>query len=114
MPLTNTSDHMCYFRHALALDERRVKFLPECIFPLMDEDTGVHGGGRSSMKKQWAIEKTNEEVQANYDENENYSAPSVAASNIEHKSELPPHVKEVWFAGCHSDMCVVWAARSST
>ena len=22
-------EHVCYFRHALALDERRVKFLPE-------------------------------------------------------------------------------------
>ncbi|TFK31276.1 hypothetical protein BDQ12DRAFT_619143 [Crucibulum laeve] len=28
-PLTDTSEHICYFRHALALDERRVKFLPE-------------------------------------------------------------------------------------
>ena len=24
--------HVCYFRHALALDERRVKFLPEYAF----------------------------------------------------------------------------------
>ena len=23
--------HVCYFRHALALDERRVKFLPEYV-----------------------------------------------------------------------------------
>jgi len=24
--------HVCYFRHALALDERRVKFLPEYTY----------------------------------------------------------------------------------
>ena len=24
--------HVCYFRHALALDERRVKFLPEYAY----------------------------------------------------------------------------------
>ncbi|KIJ64265.1 hypothetical protein HYDPIDRAFT_175626 [Hydnomerulius pinastri MD-312] len=33
LPLTTTSkEHMCFFRHALALDERRVKFLPEYIY----------------------------------------------------------------------------------
>lgn len=33
LPLTVTScDHVCHFRHALALDERRVKFLPEYVY----------------------------------------------------------------------------------
>ncbi|KAF8144603.1 hypothetical protein K438DRAFT_1631522 [Mycena galopus ATCC 62051] len=31
LPLTSSADHICYFRHALAIDERRVKFLPEYI-----------------------------------------------------------------------------------
>ncbi|EED78257.1 predicted protein [Postia placenta Mad-698-R] len=31
-PKTQTTDHVCYFRHALALDERRVKFSPEDVF----------------------------------------------------------------------------------
>ncbi|KZP32676.1 hypothetical protein FIBSPDRAFT_812252 [Athelia psychrophila] len=31
LPLTDSCDHVCAFRHALALDECRVKFLPECI-----------------------------------------------------------------------------------
>ena len=29
LPGTVSPEHICYFRHALALDERRVKFLPE-------------------------------------------------------------------------------------
>ncbi|KAF8878555.1 hypothetical protein BD779DRAFT_1676817 [Infundibulicybe gibba] len=29
LPLTDTCEHFCYMRHALALDERRVKFQPE-------------------------------------------------------------------------------------
>jgi uncharacterized protein (DUF2235 family) len=30
LPLTTSGmKHVCYFRHALAIDERRVKFLPE-------------------------------------------------------------------------------------
>ena len=49
--------HVCAFRHALALDEKRVKFLPEF----------ANGGG----------------------------------------SPTGGHVKEVWFAGSHSDMYVL-------
>jgi hypothetical protein len=29
LPDTDSPEHICFFRHALALDERRVKFLPE-------------------------------------------------------------------------------------
>lgn len=29
LPGTDDPNHICFFRHALALDERRVKFLPE-------------------------------------------------------------------------------------
>ncbi|EGO29547.1 hypothetical protein SERLADRAFT_412997 [Serpula lacrymans var. lacrymans S7.9] len=33
LPFTTRScDHICYFRQALALDERRVKFLPEYVY----------------------------------------------------------------------------------
>lgn len=33
LPYTaNGMKHVCYFRHALALDERRVKFLPEYAY----------------------------------------------------------------------------------
>ncbi|KAJ7691344.1 hypothetical protein B0H17DRAFT_935209 [Mycena rosella] len=31
LPLTSSAAHICTFRHALALDERRVKFLPEYV-----------------------------------------------------------------------------------
>ena len=49
---TDGMNHVCYFRHALALDERRVKFLPEYAwggtalprpglgFPVADADVG--------------------------------------------------------------------------
>ncbi|KAG8772758.1 hypothetical protein FRC15_002527, partial [Serendipita sp. 397] len=33
LPLTDATDHVCFVRHALALDERRVKFLPEFFAP---------------------------------------------------------------------------------
>lgn len=58
LPETSTGmAHVCTFRHALALDELRVKFLPEY----------ANGGGEPGSR---------------------------------------PQVKEVWFAGSHSDVYV--------
>ena len=54
--------NVCYFRHALALDECRVKFLPKYVC-----------GGETYEEK---------------------------------GSGATSRVKEVWFAGCHSDMCI--------
>ncbi|KIJ61689.1 hypothetical protein HYDPIDRAFT_96031 [Hydnomerulius pinastri MD-312] len=53
---TSSCDHICFFRHALALDERRVKFLPEYVY----------AGRADSLNND--------------------------------------HIKEVWFAGTHSDV----------
>lgn len=50
--------HVCYFRHALALDERRVKFLPEYAYGgrgLPDEDVKEENGfsGPPHTKEVW-------------------------------------------------------------
>ncbi|KAJ7715230.1 hypothetical protein B0H16DRAFT_1230379, partial [Mycena metata] len=64
LPLTSSAEHICIFRHALALDERRVKFLPEYVsggasagvaiqtckyntlsMSVIDSDTWFSGGG---------------------------------------------------------------------
>ncbi|KIM83614.1 hypothetical protein PILCRDRAFT_69195, partial [Piloderma croceum F 1598] len=36
LPLADSHTHICIFRHALALDEHRVKFLPECVIQSND------------------------------------------------------------------------------
>lgn len=61
---TDGMTHVCLFRHALALHERRVKFLPEYA-----------RGGQGPNE-----------------------------SETQSKDGQPPHTKEVWFAGSHSDM----------
>ncbi|KAH7920359.1 hypothetical protein BV22DRAFT_1021384 [Leucogyrophana mollusca] len=61
LPATEDLKHTCYFRHALALDERRVKFLPEYV---CGGDTDI----TNTVRKHG------------------------------------PHIKEVWFSGCHSDI----------
>jgi len=70
-PSTDTCDHVCYFRHALALDERRVKFLPEYVY------------GGMSNRSDWHKFQV--------------SAPPPTDEG---------RIKEVWFAGSHSDVYV--------
>ncbi|KAF8206684.1 hypothetical protein K438DRAFT_446844 [Mycena galopus ATCC 62051] len=62
LPEMTSCDHICFFRHALALDEHRVKFLPFY----------VHGGLSQSESQ---------------------------------------HIKEVWYAGSHSDVYRRWQSR---
>lgn len=80
---------VCFFRHALALDERRVKFIIEYAY------------GKTTLEPRDA------HTALSPNESQMTSPPSdqsqVATSQTESKS---PHTKEVWFAGSHSDMCV--------
>jgi uncharacterized protein (DUF2235 family) len=89
LPLTDSCDHICYFRHALALDERRVKFLPECILSLQC-NLGRHG-----------------EIATEQDDGD--SLELNIEINQECKTKQPPNVKEVWFAGSHSDVYVFFS-----
>ena len=53
LPCTDSPEHICYFRHALALDERRVKFLPEYARGgvMLDVDVSQRAGGSSNNEK---------------------------------------------------------------
>ena len=74
-------EHVCYFRHALALDERRVKFLPEYAY-----------GGSSKSSRSSGPEKPN----THPSDHGNKSGGGSAT--------VCPQSLEVWFAGTHSDM----------
>ena len=53
LPCTDSPEHICYFRHALALDERRVKFLPEYARGgvMLDVDVSQRAGSSSNNEK---------------------------------------------------------------
>ncbi|KAF8507499.1 hypothetical protein JB92DRAFT_3084052 [Gautieria morchelliformis] len=68
--------HVCFFRHALALDERRVKFLPEY----------AHGGVCELAQRK-----------------EDTSQPAKARRSADLAAD-EDKVKEVWFPGTHSDI----------
>jgi len=101
--------HVCYFRHALALDERRVKFLPEYAY-----------GGSATPPKKTEAKKgapndynpssgdadgpiSNDKLSEDRPpiDNDAIDPHSSAGINL---PENRPQVKEVWFAGTHSDM----------
>ncbi|KAG8769354.1 hypothetical protein FRC12_005007 [Ceratobasidium sp. 428] len=80
-PLTDKCDHITHFRHALALDERRVKFVPEHIkhkYDLVEDPTTEEPEDPTSGAVEWV------------------SPEEEAKGNVS--------VKEVWFAGAHSDI----------
>jgi hypothetical protein len=67
--------HVCFFRHALALDERRVKFQPE------------YAWGGSAVPFGPMVQEL-----------------STGVSRQTGRDKTFPHTLEVWFAGTHSDM----------
>ncbi|OCH91837.1 WD40 repeat-like protein [Obba rivulosa] len=83
--LPGTADgmkHVCFFRHALALDERRVKFLPEYV-----------NQGLSEPKAQISDRNVSDQV-GNLSHTQSPGASRSRSS----------HTKEVWFVGTHSDI----------
>jgi hypothetical protein len=108
--------HVCYFRHALALDERRAKFLPEYAYggsathPTQREDKKASHISHESTHNDNSPSTGGEDdlivVEAPSDERT--LADDVAVvdrSQVRIKSTtITPHTIEVWFAGTHSDM----------
>ncbi|KAF8873318.1 hypothetical protein BD779DRAFT_1570398 [Infundibulicybe gibba] len=80
LPYSTHNDGVKVFRHALALDERRVSFRPSvwgepiAVREELNDEPFVEGRGETS-RDDWV-----------------YRSPDST------------HVKEVWFAGCHSDI----------
>ncbi|KAF8878890.1 WD40-repeat-containing domain protein [Gymnopilus junonius] len=83
--------HVCYFRHALALDERRVKFLPEYAYG--GSNTAIDSNERMNAKSSGEVK-----FPATEDDGSAIN-PRKAGSTKDR-----PQVKEVWFAGTHSDI----------
>ena len=134
--------HACHIRHALALDERRVKFMPEFFLEMNSPD--FHNAAKDSQLKSSDMEASKEkklrpETTIN-SPNLLTSGESRAISNGDivskgkntttaeeaqpavlnkiHCTQSSPNecnIKEVWFAGSHSDVYVhVDSVMSST
>ena len=97
MPLTDSCEHICFFRHALALDERRVKFLPE------------YARGGESVLEEHSKPQTKKDTKAEAARPQSTVLPQNQNNPCETdtiRDRRQVHIKEVWFPGSHSDMCV--------
>lgn len=137
LPLTTSAEHICCFRHALALDECRVKFIPECVVipsrpttgdaqSLSFKDKSSRADSQHTMKaadgvvKRDANGKAHGSATSNAKEDESQDDLDMPKNskdrsrlveggepaNLVTRRSLEP-VKEVWFAGSHSDMYAV-------
>ncbi|KAJ7463743.1 hypothetical protein FB451DRAFT_459560 [Mycena latifolia] len=107
LPLTRSAEHICIVRHALALDEGRVKFLPEYV---------ADGDSAQSSKE---TPTSGSEPPAQFSAKEPPGSASASTTETPLKevlswgsAEVPNpklktclwDVKEVWFPGTHSDI----------
>ena len=118
LPLTHATDHLCFFRHALALDECRVKFIPEYLDPSEQptEESGhmpseEKSSGKDGQSKGKSLGKTSQSSgQAKSLHNSDPGSNEGKTGGNEQKTSNAEtkyrknRVKEVWFAGSHSDM----------
>ncbi|KAF5337442.1 hypothetical protein D9758_017165 [Tetrapyrgos nigripes] len=91
LPGTMDSKHICFFRQALALDEDRVKFLPEY----------VHGGAFFDPKQDGFLGQEQVSMKPDHSTKDTHSFQTVLG---EDSIGGNVRVKEVWFAGNHSDI----------
>ncbi|KAG6375699.1 hypothetical protein JVT61DRAFT_3274 [Boletus reticuloceps] len=96
LSMFSSAPHACHFRHALALDEIRVKFMPEYfheINSLIDDEKSKFIV--TSPDVEYASSSTSERRESN---------PSVSGTDLSEGEGNTPDIKEVWFAGSHSDV----------
>ncbi|KAF8483193.1 hypothetical protein JB92DRAFT_3032396 [Gautieria morchelliformis] len=94
LPLTDETEYVCFFRHALALDECRVKYLPEYAH-----------GGVSQQKVARRNEDPSQPAKARRSADLAADEDKVKYTKLGIKiSASRSRIKEVWFPGTHSDI----------
>ena len=103
LPFASGSKSITFFRQALALDERRARFVPE--YWRMDD-------AEVTLRRKLALSRQNTPVNGKPTDREQAETrhleaelskrfPAVATTS---KGELLRKHEEVWFMGCHSDV----------
>ena len=101
--------HVCYFRHALALDERRVKFLPEYAYGGTSTSSVATVDPEPSQEDNPPTGNTDGPIANNEQSNDSAHIDKEAIDENRSATKVKstgrrPHTLEVWFAGTHSDM----------
>ncbi|KAF8442127.1 hypothetical protein L210DRAFT_844709 [Boletus edulis BED1] len=129
---SSAAAHACHIRHALALDERRVKFIPEYFLEMNSPD--LHKSAKDTQLEYRGMEASNQNdsPEAIIDHSNSptsggsWNAPDddtiledkaqvalantksrmQSSSGVERSDRKTADIKEVWFAGYHSDVYV--------
>lgn len=100
LPFTVSNTHVRHFRHALALDERRVRFIPS-FWDHHHEPKGLLRGAMphssSRHKPDRGLSKSERELHEKEQEYEEKTRSEMQDGHI----EAPTDIEEVWFAGGH-------------
>ncbi|KAI9455298.1 hypothetical protein F5148DRAFT_1226410 [Russula earlei] len=104
LPCTDSFDpeHVCYFRHALALDERRVKFLPEYVcggVSIPNESKFIKLSRRGRDAPDAANDAQQFDSQAQVDDPSIGVAKETDSKGSGSSTSSLSRIKEVWFAG---------------
>ncbi|KAF9259355.1 hypothetical protein L218DRAFT_1003914 [Marasmius fiardii PR-910] len=106
LPFTTSNTHVRYFRHALALDERRVRFKPNFWQhqPPGQKNLGLPPGSMPKVRRpERGIRKGRTD---GTDPPECKSTKSLKELERRYSGggDYGTDVEEVWFAGCHTDV----------
>ena len=98
--------HVCFFRHALALDERRVKFLPEYAYRGSATSSNPDDKNPPSVNHRSSEKGTNPSTRDEGETTTNTSPSDEVdrSQGMNRERVKHPQTLEVWFAGTHSDM----------
>ncbi|KAJ7457836.1 hypothetical protein FB451DRAFT_589308 [Mycena latifolia] len=89
LPFTRTNTNIRYFRHAIALDEHRARFLPNFwARHTSQSERGLQPGEMPKSRRQTSEHKSLNDLETEYTDGGHFET----------------HVEEVWFAGCHCDV----------
>ncbi|KAI5998207.1 hypothetical protein EDD15DRAFT_2409048 [Pisolithus albus] len=105
LPFTRANNKIRYFRHALSLDEHRVRFIPSFCHQL--PDTNDNEQEIRESKTPHSCEKKSYALHISHHEKGDPKAFHYECEELEHRfsqSLTPTDVQEVWFTGCHRDV----------
>ncbi|KAF8554228.1 hypothetical protein OG21DRAFT_1462904, partial [Imleria badia] len=94
----SSAAHACHFRHALALDELRVKFMPEYLHK-MNSLTQT-----DDEKSKYIVTSPDVDHAATSPSERHENTVSGTTTDLSEGKEKPCESKEVWFPGSHSDV----------
>ncbi|KAH8825576.1 hypothetical protein DL96DRAFT_1817098 [Flagelloscypha sp. PMI_526] len=103
LPFTTSNTHVRIFRHALALDEHRVRFSPSFWIRPKENET-ARGVQRGAMPRSSHLQKPKRLLSLGGEIGKSKEDLKELERKFSQMTDFETNVEEVWFAGCHADV----------